>query len=197
MTPGGPLAAEPGSDEAHGMSPSPAARTRPLLLAALVVAALTASAPAALAAPAPSAVVLAPPAPVLGTDDRRHLVYEIKLDNPSDATVTVERLVVRDAVRRTALLSLDADVLPEQLIVLGTSGPTTLAPGDTAFAFLDVPLAAHGRVPSALTHRVALSVAAARPALAPADRRARADARRPPSGGGPEPAAARPALLRR
>ena len=159
MTPGGPLAAERGSDEAHGMSPSPAARTRPLLLAALVVAALTATAPAALAGPAaPSAAVLAPPAPVLGTDDRRHLVYEIKLDNPSDATVTVERLVVRDAVRRTALLSLGADVLPKHLIALGTSGPTTLAPGDTAFAFLDVPLPAHGRVPSALTHRVALSV---------------------------------------
>ena len=65
---------------------------------------------------------------MLGTDDRRHLVYEIKLDNPSDATVTVERLVVRDAVRRTALLSLGADVLPEHLIVLGTSGPTTLPP---------------------------------------------------------------------
>jgi hypothetical protein len=139
--------------------PLAAARTRPLLLAALVVAALTASAPSALAAPpAPSAQVLAPPAPVLGTDDRRHLVYEIKLDNTSDATVTVERLVVRDAVRRTALLSLGADVLPEQLIMLGTSGPTTLAPGETAFAFLDVPLPARGRVPSALTHRMTLSV---------------------------------------
>ena len=141
------------------MSPSPAARTRPLLLAALVVAALTATAPAALAKPAaPSAAVLAPPAPVLGTDDRRHLVYEIKLDNPSDATVTVERLVVRDAVRRTALLSLGADVLPEHLIVLGSSGPTTLAPGDTAFGVPRRPPPRPRTRSDALTHRVVLSV---------------------------------------
>ena len=140
------------------MPPSPAARLR---LAALVVIALAASAPSAAAAapPAPTAQVLAPPSPVLGTDDRRHLVYELKLDNPTDAAVTVERLVVRDRATRAPLLSLGADVLPEQLLVLGASGPsTTLAPGDSAFAFLDVPLSAHGPTPGGLTHRLVVTV---------------------------------------
>jgi hypothetical protein len=132
--------------------------TRPFLFAALALAAVAALAPSAHAAPAVlSAQVLAPPSPVLATDARRHLVYEIQLDNTSDATVTVERLVVRDTTRSRPLLSLGAEDLPE--FVLGASGPTTtLAPGDTAFVFLDVVLPARGRVPHHLTHRLALSV---------------------------------------
>jgi hypothetical protein len=130
--------------------------TRSLLLAGTVAAALAALAPSALAAP--TARVLAAPAPVLGTDGARHLVYEIQLDNTSDAPVTVERLSVRDAARRGSLLSLEGDALTAQMLALTAPGPTTtIAPGDTGFVFLDVPLPAHGRVPDALTHRLALS----------------------------------------
>ena len=51
--------------------------------------------------PRPTGEVLAAPSPVLRTDNRRHLVYEIVMQNPTTARAVIERLVVVDQRRRT------------------------------------------------------------------------------------------------
>src|SRR4051794_36089034 len=81
---------------------------RPALAGAClaVAAALVAGTPASadgLAAlrPAPLGLTgLAPPSPVLGSDGRRHVVYELQVSNPAPAAATVLGVVVRDDHRR-------------------------------------------------------------------------------------------------
>lgn len=126
------------------------------VLAAVLV--LVASPVAALPS-APSAQVVAAPSPVLGTDMQRHLVYEVLLENRADVSVTIDRLVVRDAATHERVAAFGAQALADLVIVLDSPGPTTtLPPGSTAFAFLDVTLPARGSVPKALTHRLVLSL---------------------------------------
>jgi hypothetical protein len=123
-----------------------------------VVLLLVASPVAALPS-APSAQVLAEPSPVLGTDMQRHLVYEILLQNRADVSVTIDRLVVRDAATHARIASFGPQALADLVLVLDSPAPTTtLPPGSTAFAFMDVRLPARGAVPKALTHRLVLSV---------------------------------------
>jgi hypothetical protein len=131
------------------------------LAAALVVVVvlLLPASPVAALPSAPSAQVVAEPSPVLGTDKQRHLVYEILLENSADVSVTIDRLVVRDAATRVKVASFGAQALADLVFVLDPPGATTtLPPGSTAFAFVDVRLPAHGSAPKALTHRLALSV---------------------------------------
>jgi hypothetical protein len=136
-------------------------RSRAVLGTTMVLAGvllLVASPVAALPA-APSAQVVAEPSPVLGTDMRRHLVYEILLENRADVSVTIDRLVVRDAATHERVASFGPQALADLVLVLDSPGATTtLPPGSTAFAFLDVRLPAHGSVPKALIHRLVLSV---------------------------------------
>jgi Peptidase family M23 len=128
------------------------------LLVVVVVLLLPASPVAALPS-APSAQVVAEPSPVLGTDKQRHLVYEILLENRADVSVTIDRLVVRDAATREKVASFGPEALAALVLVVDAPGATTtLPPGSTAFAFLDVRLPPHGSVPKALTHRLTLSL---------------------------------------
>jgi Peptidase family M23 len=123
-----------------------------------VVLLLVASPVAALPS-APGAQVVAEPSPVLGTDMQRHLVYEILLENRADVSVTIDRLVVRDAATHARVASFGPRALADLVLVVDSPAPTTtLPPGSTAFAFLDVRLPARGAVPKALTHRLVLSV---------------------------------------
>src|SRR3954447_11683169 len=55
--------------------------------------------------------VIAEPSPVLGTDRRRHLVYEIQVINTSPMRVRIDRLIVGDPGRRVVVDSFGADVL--------------------------------------------------------------------------------------
>jgi hypothetical protein len=122
-------------------------------LVAAVAGLLALSGSAAAQAGHPSARVLATPSPVERTDHRRHLVYEIVLDNPAATPASVERLVVLDQ-RRRRLAAYDAAA------IAGLAFPyeSVLAPGARAVVRLDVALTARRRAPTALAHRFVFSV---------------------------------------
>ena len=109
--------------------------------------------------PRPTAEVLASPTPVLRTDNRHHLVYEIVVSNPTTSRAVIERLVVVDQRRRTL-----ASFGPETIrTLLGPNGfpfvaDPEIGPGETLTLFLDVILPRGRRAPSALAHRFVLSL---------------------------------------
>ena len=109
--------------------------------------------------PRPTGEVLAAPSPVLRTDNRRHLVYEIVMRNPTTARAVIERLVVVDQRRRTL-----AWFGPQTIrTLLGPPGfplvpNPELGPGETLTLFLDVILPRGRRAPSALAHRFVFSL---------------------------------------
>ena len=107
----------------------------------------------------PTGEVLAAPSPVLRTDNRRHLVYEIVMRNPTTARAVIERLVVVDQRRRT-LASFGPQTIRTLLGPLGfpvVPNPE-LGPGETLTLFLDVTLPRGRRAPAALAHRFVLSL---------------------------------------
>ena len=106
----------------------------------------------------PTAEVLAAPSPVVRTDDRRHLVYEIVLRNPTTARAVLERLVVVDEHRST-LASFGPATIRS---LLGPSGlalvpDPEIGAGQTLTLFLDVTLP-RGRPPAELAHRFVLTL---------------------------------------
>jgi peptidase M23-like protein len=131
-------------------------RVGPAVLLACLVALLAPAAPAS--ASAMRTRVIAPPSPVLGTDDQRHLVYEIQLENTSTRSMRVDRILVRDARTGERLARFGPPELATHLLVLELGPSTTLPAGATGFAFIDVPLRAHGPVPKALEHRFRLTL---------------------------------------
>lgn len=125
-------------------------RTAPLALwfAALLLL------PAAAAAHAPSAQVLAAPSPVVLTDDRRHLVYEVVVRNPAAERTVVRRVAVLDQDRRVLAAFGPASIAR----LLGPSGmplvpAPEIEPGGRLILFLDLALPRGRRVPSRLQHR--------------------------------------------
>ena len=109
--------------------------------------------------PRPTGEVLAAPSPVLRTDNRRHLVYEIVMRNPTTARAVIERLVVVDQRRRTL-----ASFGPQTIrTLLGPNGlplapDPEIGPGETLTLFLDVILPRGRRAPAGLAHRFVFSL---------------------------------------
>jgi Peptidase family M23 len=125
--------------------------------AALVLAALAWAAPARAAAPqfTPlSASVLAQPQPVSGTDGRRHIVYEVLLQNTTGARVDVQSLTVR-APKRGTLLTVPAAGIPGVMTNVSGEPVSSLSSGEGTRLWLDLPLR-HGRLPGALVHRLSV-----------------------------------------
>jgi hypothetical protein len=153
----------------------PIAERRPLrggaLLGALlasVVLAWAASASTAEAVPVDRftpivASVVAPPQPVVASDGRRHLTYELLLVNrsfpPTEATVS--RVTVKAPGRRTRgrkVATLAGGALQASMILFKTGAPgTTLGPGETAMVLIDLKLRRRARVPRRLWHRIEIS----------------------------------------
>jgi len=124
-------------------------------LRAAVCAALAASvlgASAAEAAPPKltplTASVLAPPEAVVGTDDRRHVVYEVVLSNTDQTRLDVQSLAVRTAGGRT-LRSYDGARVAEVM-----TPSVSLAPGQSGTLWIDLALRRGAPVPHALVHRL-------------------------------------------
>jgi len=133
-----------------------------LTLLALVLAA----APAARAA-APSeywtpvvASVPAAPEPVLGSDGRVHLAYELLLTNRSflpPAKATVESLQVLGGGK--VVESLSGERLRELMVRFGepTKAGATLGRGEAGFVLMDVTFKRGEKVPRRLTHRLRIA----------------------------------------
>jgi hypothetical protein len=106
--------------------------------------------------------VVAPSQPVLGADDRLHLVYELSLVNHSPFLVTLEAAQVLLPEADDAVVHvLQGPQLTESLRINGReeTGPT-LGPSHSGYLFLDVTLAKDAVLPHALRHRLDVSLQA-------------------------------------
>ncbi|HVV89577.1 MAG TPA: M23 family metallopeptidase [Solirubrobacterales bacterium] len=145
-------------------------RLLPIGLFALVVVALVAIGPAAAAPPREALTpvignAIASPEPVLASNGRRELAYELQLINRSESTVTVRSLAALaggKVVEKLSGPSLEAMMQPY-------GQPThsvRLKPGQGAYVLMDVSLARQAKVPTRLTHRIVLTMAPRQAAVA-------------------------------
>jgi hypothetical protein len=102
------------------------------------------------------------PVPFMGSDGKVHLVYELGMTNFSSAEIAVEKVeVVSDG---SVLQTLDTTAVAGRLQPAGLREPTgTLAKSTHGLLFLNIALAPGSKIPSELSHRVALRVSAAPP----------------------------------
>lgn len=102
------------------------------------------------------------PIPFTGSDGRMHLVYELGMTNFSSAAIVVEKVeVIGDGI---TLETLDTATVAERLQPAGQrESAGTLAGSAHANLFLHLVLAPGAKVPSELSHRLALRVSAAPP----------------------------------
>jgi len=102
------------------------------------------------------------PVPFMGSDGQIHLVYELGLTNFSSAEIAVEKVeVVGDGA---VLQTLDTAAVAGRLQPAGLrSSAGTLTKSTHGLLFLHVALAPGSKIPSELSHRVALRVSAAPP----------------------------------
>ena len=99
---------------------------------------------------------IASPEPVLASNGRQELAYELQLINRSSSTVTVrklEALAGGKVVEKLAGASLAA-----QMQTYGKAEQSaTLAPGQGAYLLMDVSLPRKGKVPTELVHRISVT----------------------------------------
>lgn len=107
-----------------------------------------------------AATVMQPPRPVLGTDRRRHLLYEIELINSAPVEQAVTKVVVR-AKRGQVLARYDT---PEEISSIMTTSTTStpgvdsLTPNGAGYLFINVSLPRHRTVPRGLVHQIETSI---------------------------------------
>jgi hypothetical protein len=100
---------------------------------------------------------IASPEPVLASDGRRELAYELQLINRSESTVTVrslEALAGGKVVEKLSGSALEAVMAPYGQ----PQHAVKLKAGQGAYVLMDVSLARKAKVPAALTHRIALTM---------------------------------------
>jgi hypothetical protein len=102
------------------------------------------------------------PVPFMGSDGQIHLVYELGMTNFSSAEIAVEKVeVVGDGA---VLQTLDTAAVAGRLQPAGLrEAGGTLAKSTHGLLFLNISLAPGSKIPSELSHRVALRVTAAPP----------------------------------
>jgi hypothetical protein len=113
------------------------------------------------------ATPVASPNPVLGSDDRIHLAYEIVLMSMAGGTMTIEKIETLDAATGSVLNTLEGDALTQMLRLNGGAKGNAVPAGGSGVLFMDVTLAKDATVPTALKHRIEISASKA-PDQAPA-----------------------------
>lgn len=109
---------------------------------------------------------LAEPIPVLGTDERIHLAYELLLTNGSPSKVKI-KAVAATGSDGTAFQELEGDDLDDVLRVSGTTdgGGLDLGPGQNATVWMDATVASDAEVPDRIEHTVTVEMPKAQPPL--------------------------------
>jgi hypothetical protein len=107
------------------------------------------------------ATPVASPNPVLGSDDRIHLAYEIVLMSMAGGAVTIEKIETLDAATGGVLNTLEGDALTQMLRLNGGAKGNEVPAGGSGLLFMDVTLAKDAAVPTALKHRIEISAAKA------------------------------------
>jgi murein DD-endopeptidase MepM/ murein hydrolase activator NlpD len=98
------------------------------------------------------------PRPVLGTDGRQHLAYELQLTNITAATLSVERVRVLDPSRGDRVVEeLSEEQLASKLIVFGNPTGEAFGAGVGGFLFMDVSYPNGARLPDRLEYRFDVS----------------------------------------
>lgn len=100
---------------------------------------------------------IASPEPVLASNGRRELAYELMLTNRSESTVTVrkvEALAGGKVVEKLSGKSLEAVMEPFGQFTTSDK----LNPGESGFVMMDVSLARKAKIPAELTHRIVISM---------------------------------------
>src|SRR5689334_15565088 len=82
-----------------------------------------------------------PPSPVLATDGKRHLVYELVLANDGGGPAHIKAVDVRTAGGRS-LLERSGDEVPTMTANFAKQGTATFGPTEGGRMWLDVPLPA-------------------------------------------------------
>lgn len=100
------------------------------------------------------------PSPVLGSDNRLHLVYEIVLMNMAPGTVRIEEVDLLDAANDAVLATLEGEALTRMLRLNGAAKGSELAGGGSGILFVDLAIPEGAAVPTALNHRFEIQVAA-------------------------------------
>jgi hypothetical protein len=100
---------------------------------------------------------IASPEPVLASNGRRELAYELQLINRTESVVTVRRLQALSGGK--VVESLSSKGLEAVMAPYGQAQHSIkLKPGQGAYVLMDVSLARKAKVPAELTHRIALTM---------------------------------------
>lgn len=130
-----------------GSSPAPATST-PVKLTAIV------------------ASTLADPIPVLGTDNRKHMAYELQVINTLSQPTTITGVTAKAAGE--TLVDLGPDEVAQWMLKFGaTDQTTTLAPGQAAKIWMDATVPADTAAPTQIDNEISVEIAEAIPPLLP------------------------------
>ena len=103
---------------------------------------------------------LAQPDPVLGSDDKVHLAYEMQVLNASRSSVTLTSIETLDAANDDEVLgTIDAETLPTMLNIAGGVEGTTFPPGGRATCSSTCSSTRRHRVPKRVVHHFTMNVA--------------------------------------
>jgi murein DD-endopeptidase MepM/ murein hydrolase activator NlpD len=99
--------------------------------------------------------------PVVGTDDRAHLAYELRLTNITAAILKVERVLVLDPSRGGRVVDdLSGDELSSRIVVFGSTPGATdkrFGPGVSGLLFMEVTYPSGAGLPERLEYRFDVS----------------------------------------
>jgi hypothetical protein len=100
--------------------------------------------------------VLWAPRLAYGSDDQRHLVYELRLSNPTPTAVNLTKVDVIDAATGKILLEAGPADIGKRFSLGGRRGAeaTSLSAGQFGVLFLHVPLATGAKEPRSIAHRI-------------------------------------------
>lgn len=104
--------------------------------------------------------VLSPPRTAYGADDRRHLVYELRVANPTASEIKFTSVHVIDSDTGRPLLELDRDAIAKHLAIGGRRGAESadLGVGQFGVLFVHVALEAGTPTPKSIAHQVTVQL---------------------------------------
>ncbi|HML94124.1 MAG TPA: M23 family metallopeptidase [Thermodesulfobacteriota bacterium] len=103
---------------------------------------------------------LAEPRPVLGSDGKYHLVYELQLTNTTQLTWHINSLEALDKNNRSRVLTSFSgdDVAAKNRIIPGNELSADIGAGKTSLFFITFSVDSKNEIPAAIIHRLAITV---------------------------------------
>ena len=104
--------------------------------------------------------ILTEPHPVLGSDGKYHLVYELQLTNTTPFTWRINSLEALDRNNQSRVLASfsGADVAAKNRVIPGGDLSAEIGGGETSIFFITYTVDSAAEIPSAITHRFTITV---------------------------------------